>query len=164
MSDTPQPESYLGDVDASLLERAVVGVLGAHVAILAPVTREGAVHTGEAAGREKSWLKRRRDTAPSLHYPSSPPTTLARHRLDAPARCVFSTLSTIAAPSASVAALGGLFYHSLHPSGPAPPPSLPPHHSDHPFIPGLSVFFFFKKKSSLSLPVLCLKLFFICGG
>lgn len=65
MSDTLQPDSYLGDVDASLLERAVVGVLGAHVAILAPVTREGAVHTGEAAGREKSWLKRR----PITHHP-----------------------------------------------------------------------------------------------
>lgn len=44
-----QLESYLRDVDATLLERAVVGVLGAYVAVLAPVAWERAVHTGEAA-------------------------------------------------------------------------------------------------------------------
>lgn len=48
-----QLESYLRDVDATLLERAVVGVLGAYVAVLAPVTRERAVHTGEAAETER---------------------------------------------------------------------------------------------------------------
>ncbi len=48
----PQRESYLRDVDAALLERAVIGVLGAHVAVLAPVAWERAVYTGEAAKTE----------------------------------------------------------------------------------------------------------------
>lgn len=42
-------ESYLWIVDTSLLERAVVGILSAHVAVLAPVTREGAIYTGQTA-------------------------------------------------------------------------------------------------------------------
>lgn len=41
--------SYLRVVDTSLLERTIVGVLGAHVAVLAPVAWEGAIHTGKAA-------------------------------------------------------------------------------------------------------------------
>lgn len=44
--------SYLRDVDTSLLERAVIGVLGAHVAVLAPVAGEGAIYTGKAAKAE----------------------------------------------------------------------------------------------------------------
>lgn len=47
-----QRDSYLRDVDTSLLERAVIGVLGAHVAVLAPVAWERAVYTGEAAKTE----------------------------------------------------------------------------------------------------------------
>lgn len=54
----PQCESYLGDVDASLLERAVVGVLRAHVAVLAPVAWERAVYTGEAAETERDERRR----------------------------------------------------------------------------------------------------------
>jgi len=50
--------SYLRDVDASLLERAVIGVLSAHVAILAPVAWERAVHTGEAARTERDERRR----------------------------------------------------------------------------------------------------------
>lgn len=49
----PQRDSYLRDVDASLLERAVIGVLGAHVAVLAPVAWERAVYTGKAAETER---------------------------------------------------------------------------------------------------------------
>ena len=45
---------YLGKLDASLQEGAVSGVVGADVAVLAPVAGEGAVHTGQAAAeREK---------------------------------------------------------------------------------------------------------------
>lgn len=51
--DVPQCKSYLGDVDASLLERAVIGVLCAYMAVLAPVAWERAVYTGKAAKREK---------------------------------------------------------------------------------------------------------------
>lgn len=53
--DVPQRKSYLWDVDASLLERAVIGVLCAYVAVLAPVARERAIYTGKAAKREKRW-------------------------------------------------------------------------------------------------------------
>lgn len=49
-----QQRPYLRDVDASLLEGAVVGVLGAYVAVLAPVTRERAVYAGKAAKAEET--------------------------------------------------------------------------------------------------------------
>lgn len=49
----PLCESYLRDVDASFLERAVVGILGAHVTVLAPVARERAIYAGEAAETER---------------------------------------------------------------------------------------------------------------
>lgn len=45
--------SYLRHVDASLLEGAVVGVLRADVAILAPVAGERAVDTRQAAAAEQ---------------------------------------------------------------------------------------------------------------
>lgn len=46
-------QSYLGVVDTALLERAVVGILGTHVAILAPVAWEGAIHARKAAKMER---------------------------------------------------------------------------------------------------------------
>ena len=46
-------KSYLRDVDTSLLERAVIGVLGAHMAVLAPVAGEGAIDTGKAAKKKR---------------------------------------------------------------------------------------------------------------
>lgn len=49
----PLCESYLRDVDTSFLERAVVGILGAHVTVLAPVARERAIYTGKAARIER---------------------------------------------------------------------------------------------------------------
>lgn len=45
--------SYLRELDTSLQERAVSSVVGADVAVLAPVAREGAVHTGQAAAQGK---------------------------------------------------------------------------------------------------------------
>lgn len=44
---------YLRDVDPSLLEGAGGGVVGAQVAVLAPMAAESAVHTGEAPGGER---------------------------------------------------------------------------------------------------------------
>lgn len=41
---------HLRGVDSSLLEGAVVGILRAHVAILAPVTGKVSINTGEAPG------------------------------------------------------------------------------------------------------------------
>lgn len=79
-----QRDSYLGDVDTSLLEGAVIGVLGAHVAVLAPVAREGAVHTGEAAETEKSWLNRHVVGALSIILL---PWSLSRHSFT-PSECV----------------------------------------------------------------------------
>lgn len=40
---------YLGELDTSLQEGAVGGVVGADVPVLAPVAGEGAVHAGQAA-------------------------------------------------------------------------------------------------------------------
>lgn len=47
--------SYLGEFDTSLQERAVGSVVGADVAVLAPVAGEGAVHTGQAAAEGEKW-------------------------------------------------------------------------------------------------------------
>lgn len=44
---------YLGRADASLEERAVLQVVGAHVTILAPVTRKHAAHTGSAPANRR---------------------------------------------------------------------------------------------------------------
>lgn len=44
---------YLRDVDPALLEGAGGGVVGAQVAVLAPVAAESTVHTREAPGGEK---------------------------------------------------------------------------------------------------------------
>ncbi len=41
-------QTDLRHVDAALLEGAIVGILGTHVSIFAPVAWKGAVHTGEA--------------------------------------------------------------------------------------------------------------------
>lgn len=48
-------KSYLRILDEPLHEGAVVGVLSANVAELAPVARERAVHAGEAAGTQTVW-------------------------------------------------------------------------------------------------------------
>lgn len=40
-------QTDLRHVDAALLEWAVVGIVGAHVAVFAPVAWKGAIHTGE---------------------------------------------------------------------------------------------------------------------
>lgn len=42
---------YLHAADPALLEGAVLQVVGAHMTILAPVTRKHAAHTGSAPGR-----------------------------------------------------------------------------------------------------------------
>lgn len=45
---------YLRELDASLQEGAVGSIMGADVAVLAPVAGEGAIHAGQAAvEREK---------------------------------------------------------------------------------------------------------------
>lgn len=51
-------ESYLRVVDTALLKRAVVGILGAHVAVLAPVAWEGAIYTRKTAKMERLKEKR----------------------------------------------------------------------------------------------------------
>lgn len=45
--------AYLRGIDATLLERAAGRVVGTQVAVLAPVTAEGAIHAGKAAAREE---------------------------------------------------------------------------------------------------------------
>ena len=47
--------TYLGGVDASLLEGAAGGIVGTQVAVLAPVAAEGTVHTGETPGQADRW-------------------------------------------------------------------------------------------------------------
>lgn len=49
---------YLRDVDPALLEGAGGGVVGAQVAVLAPVAAESAVHTRQAPGGEKGQVTR----------------------------------------------------------------------------------------------------------
>lgn len=47
--------SYLRELDTSFQERAVSSVVGADVAVLAPVAGEGAIHTGQAAAEGEKW-------------------------------------------------------------------------------------------------------------
>lgn len=62
------PAWYLGDVDPTLLEGAGGGVVGAQVAVLAPVAAEGAVDTRQApAGR--AGVSTGLSTSAGLHSP-----------------------------------------------------------------------------------------------
>ena len=54
----------LWDVDPALLEGAVVGVVGAHVSVLAPVAGEGAVHTRETPAQAQREEARRHSSDP----------------------------------------------------------------------------------------------------
>lgn len=51
-------QTDLGHVDTALLEGAVVGIVGTHVSVFAPVAWKGAVHTGETPIEKRQWEKK----------------------------------------------------------------------------------------------------------
>lgn len=59
-------QTDLGHVDAALLEGAVVGIVGAHVAVFAPVAWKGSIHTGETPIKRRQQVKK--SVIPLLSY------------------------------------------------------------------------------------------------
>lgn len=51
-------QTNLRHVDAALLEGAIIGIVGTHVSIFAPVAWKGAIHTGETPIKKRQWEKK----------------------------------------------------------------------------------------------------------
>lgn len=102
--------SYLRELDTALQEGAVSSVVGADVAVLAPVAGEGAVHAGQAAAEGHKWalLGQHQGT---VHRDISWDAPAGQH----PQVILYLEVERIPYPWGTGQALGGRCLHSLSP-------------------------------------------------